>query len=132
MILDFTAYWNNQNGLPFTNKSIHVVNLQNTTLAILICGEIVYYVSSTVYADSDIKSVKSSSSRNHTRFLALRVSMFLGSIQKESSEELSIVMERFVLQHAADPVEELLKSGMLLNTTQIPMLTIESNIKVDY
>ena len=29
-------------------------------------------------------------------------------------------------------VEETLKSSMLLNPTQISMLTIESNIKVDY
>ena len=102
MILDFTAYWNNQNDLPFTNKSIHVANLQNSTLAILICGEIVYYVSSTVYADSEIQSVKSGSGRNHTHILSLPASMFRGSIPNESPKELSIVIERSVLLTATD------------------------------
>mmetsp|Transcript_21871 Transcript_21871/g.47534 ORF Transcript_21871/g.47534 Transcript_21871/m.47534 type:complete len:102 (+) Transcript_21871:425-730(+) len=94
MILNFSAYWNNRNNAPFINESIPAINLDNTTLAAFIRGEIVNYHPTAVYADADIHSVWSSSGRNHTRILNLPASMFLESIQNESPKQLSIVIER--------------------------------------
>ena len=45
---------------------------------------------------------------------------------------LYLVVVRRPLQQAGLRVEETLKSSMLLNPTYTPMLTIESDIKVDY
>jgi hypothetical protein len=101
MILNFSAFWDNRRGNPFLNESIPAVNLGNTSLADFIRTEILNYHPAVVYADSDIRSVKSTSGRNHTRILPLPVSYFLQSIQDESPATLSVVIERSIIQPAA-------------------------------
>ena len=113
MILNFTACLNNRRGAPIISESISIANLGNTTLAAFIRGEIVNYHPSTTYADSDLKSIKSSSGRNHTRNLNLPMSIFIESIQNESPKYLSVVIDRSVQQFLAEPIRPTMFSRLM-------------------
>ena len=98
MILNFSVFLTNCNGAPNVSESILALNFGNIALAAFVHGEILNYHPETVYAETDIKSVKSVSGRNHSRILSFPMTMFLLSFQNESPVELSVVIERSVQQ----------------------------------
>ena len=81
MILNFSVFLTNRHGAPIVSESIPAVNFGNITLAAFIRGEIINYHPETVYADTDIKYVKSFSGMNHSRILSFPMTMFISSIQ---------------------------------------------------
>ena len=58
MILNLHAHWNTTSSAPFASVIIPIMNANSQTLSALIRSEIIAHFPETVYADTDIKSIK--------------------------------------------------------------------------
>ena len=95
ILLDLRVYWDNTGGHAFVNETIPVINMEDMTfLSDFLRHEIINTCPNLQYADSDIKSMKSSSGTNKIRLLSFPVSVFYQSIINESKKELIVVLDR--------------------------------------
>ena len=99
MILNIKAYWDTLNSTPFINESVPIIDLGNKSLADFIRHEIIISHPSTVYADTDIKAIKSGTGTNKLRILNYPATLCVASIEHESPAVLKVVIERAVQQH---------------------------------
>jgi hypothetical protein len=123
MILNFKVYWSTLNSTPLSNESIPIIN--GKSLADFIHHEIVtsHLSTTSIYADTDIKAIKSGMGVSKLHILNFPAKASIGSIEHESPAVLKVVIDRSTQQCtpaisafdcmmvASKPTEEAYKSN---------------------
>ena len=129
MILNLHIHWETQNSTPFISVTIPIMNADNITFSVLIRSGIIFHLPKTVYANADIKSIKSiksGASVEKIRILHFPASAIFNSMKHEDPKELHVAIER-PKPAASKPINSL---ALVMEATKPTLVSHPSKLKV--